>query len=106
MPQSVHTAAELAADINLLPDQISLFRREEARVRLASHGMREAEVRTVTSLGVLSTSATWFAALDGAFRQGATAHGFGIGELGGELADLGRDNSRSGDGHKSILRLI
>jgi hypothetical protein len=78
-PQSVHPAAELVPGINLLPDQSSLFRREEARVRLASHGMGEAVVRTMTSLGVLSTGATWFAALDGALRQGATAHWFGIG---------------------------
>jgi hypothetical protein len=78
LPQSVYTAAKLAARINLLPDQISLFRRQEARVRLASHGMREAVVRAVASLGVLSTSATRLAALDGAFGQGPEAHGFSI----------------------------
>jgi len=79
LPQSVYPTAKLTARINLLPDQISLFRREEARVRLASHGMREAVVRAVASLGVLSTSATWFTALDGAFGPGPAAHGFGIG---------------------------
>ena len=71
--------AKLMAGGDLLPDQFGLFRREVARVRLASHGMREAEVRTMTRLWILSTSATWLAAFHGALRQGATAHGPGIG---------------------------
>jgi len=67
------------AGFDLLPDQIRLFRREVARARLASYGMCEAEVRTVTRLWILRASATRLAALDGAFRQGATPHGPGIG---------------------------
>lgn len=97
---------KLMARIDLLPDQIGLFRSEVARARLASYGMREAVVRTVTRLWILRASAAWFAALDGAFRKGATAHGFDIGKLGNQLANLGRDIGRSRSGHVSILRLI
>jgi hypothetical protein len=71
-------AAKLTAGVDLLPDKVGLFRSEEARVRLASHGVREAVVRAMTSLGILRTSATWFAALDRTFRQGAAAHRLGI----------------------------
>ena len=78
LPESIHTAAKLAASIDLLPGQIGLFGGQEAGSRLASYGMREAVIGTVTSLGVLRTSATRFAALDGAFRQGAAPHGLGI----------------------------
>jgi hypothetical protein len=56
------------ASLDLLPDQIGLFRSEVARLRLASYGMRKAVVGTVTRLWILRTSATWLAALDGAFR--------------------------------------
>jgi hypothetical protein len=72
-------AAKLTADIDLLLDKVGLFRSEEARACLASHGMGEAVVRTVTSLGILRTSATWLAALDRPFGQRAAAHGLGIG---------------------------
>jgi hypothetical protein len=64
VPQHFLPAAKLTAGINLLPDQIGLFRSEEARLRFACHGMRQAVVRTMTRLGVLRTSATRFAALD------------------------------------------
>ena len=79
LPQRIHMAAKLTAGIDLLPDKLGLFRSKEARARLASHGVRKAVVRTVPSLGILRTGATWFAALDRAFRQGAAAHGPGIG---------------------------
>jgi hypothetical protein len=72
-------AAELTAGVDLPPDKVGLFRREEARARLASHGVREAVIRTVPSLGVLRTSATWFAALDRTLGQGTAAHGLGFG---------------------------
>jgi hypothetical protein len=72
-------SAKLAAGIDLLLGQMGLFGGEEARSRLACHGMREAVIRTVTSLGVLRTSAPWFAALDCTVGQGAAAHGLGIG---------------------------
>jgi hypothetical protein len=52
------------ASVDLLPDQIGLFRSEVARTRLASHGMREAVVGAVTRLWIFRTGATWFAALD------------------------------------------
>ena len=42
--------------------------------RLASHRMRQAAAWTVTSLGDLRTSATWFAALG----QADAAHGLSI----------------------------
>jgi len=99
IPQRIHLPAKLMASINLLPDQIGLFRSEVARARLASYGVREAIVRTVTRLWILRTSATWFAALDGAFRKGATAHGLGIGQLSDQLANLRRDIGRSEGGH-------
>ena len=79
LPHRIHMAAKLTAGIDLMLDKVGLLDREEARARLASHGMREAVVRTVTRLRVLRTSATWFAALDRTFRQGAAAHGLGIG---------------------------
>jgi len=79
IPQRIHLPAKLMAGINLLPDQIGLFRSEVARLRLASDGMRKAVVGTVTSLGVFRASATWFAALDGAFGEGAAPHGLGVG---------------------------
>ena len=50
-------AAKLTAGIDLMLDKVGLLHREEARARLASHGMREAVVRTVTRLRVLRTSA-------------------------------------------------
>jgi len=71
--------AKFPPGINLLLNNVSLFGRQETRPRLPLHGMREAVVRTVTRLWILRTSATWFAALDGAFRKGAAAHGPGIG---------------------------
>ena len=79
LPHRIHMAAKFTAGIDLMPDKVGLLHREEARARLASHGMREAVVRTVARLRVLRTSATWFAALDRTFRQGAAAHGLGIG---------------------------
>jgi len=87
------------AGVDLPPDKVGLFGREEARACLASHGVREAVVRTVPSLGVLRTSATWLAALDRTFRQRAAAHGLGIGQICCELADAGRDIRRSKSGH-------
>jgi hypothetical protein len=78
VPQRIHPATKLAAGIDLLPDQVGLFGGKEARARRASDGMREAVVRTVASLGVLRTSAPWFAALDHAFGQGSPAHGLDI----------------------------
>ena len=71
--------AKLMASIDLLPDQIGLFCSEVARVRLASYGVSEAVVGTVTRLWILRTSATWFAALDRTLQQGAATHGLGIG---------------------------
>ena len=79
LPIVVHMGAEFTASINLLPDNAGLFGGEEARACLPLHGMREAEVRTVASLGVLRASATRLAALDRTFGQGATAHRLGIG---------------------------
>ena len=52
LPHRIHMAAKLTAGIDLMPDKVGLLHREEARARFASHGMREAVVRTVTSLGV------------------------------------------------------
>ena len=72
-------AAKLTASNDLLLGQIGLLRGKEARSRLACYGMREAVIRTVTSLGVLRASATRFTALDRTLGQGAAAHGFGIG---------------------------
>ena len=66
---------KLATRLNLLPNQIGLFRCEEAGVRLASNGMREAVVRAVPRLGVMRTSATGLAAFDCAFRQRTPPHG-------------------------------
>jgi len=71
--------AKLMASIDLLPDQIGLFRTEVARVRLASYCTREAVVGTVTRLWILRTRATWFAALDRTIGQVTAAHGLGIG---------------------------
>ena len=90
---------KLAAGIDLPLGQSGLFGGEEARLRLASYGMREAVIRTVTSFGVLRTSATRLAALDRTVGQGTAAHGLGIGQLGGELAYLGRSIGRSRSGH-------
>ena len=90
LPQSLHTAAKLTTGIDLLPDQFGLLRCKEARTGLACYSLREAVVRTVARLGVLRTSATWFAALDRTFGQGAAAHGGGIGQLRRELTDMGR----------------
>jgi hypothetical protein len=92
-------AAKLPAGIDLPPDKVGLFRREEARARLASHSVREAVVRTMPSLGVLRTSATWLAALDRTLGQGAAAHRLGIGQICCELADAGRDIRRSRSSH-------
>src|SRR6266567_8168071 len=61
--------------------------------------MGEAVIRAVTSLGVLRASASRFAALDRTLGQGAAAHGFSIGQLGGELPYLGRDIGGSRSGH-------
>lgn len=71
LPQRIHMAAKLTAGVDLLLDKVGLFGSEEARARLASHSVREAVVRTVTSLGVLRTSATWFAALNRNARTGS-----------------------------------
>jgi hypothetical protein len=79
LPQGIHAAAKLTARIDLLPHQVGLFGSEEAGARLASDGMREAVVGAVTRLGIFRTSATWFAALDRAFGDGAAPHGIGIG---------------------------
>lgn len=59
--------AKLPASIDLLLYQLGLFGREEARARLASYGMSKAVVGAVTRLGILCTSATWFAAFDRTF---------------------------------------
>jgi hypothetical protein len=92
-------AAKLTASVDLLSDQVGLHRREKARLRLASHRVREAVVRTVPSPGILRTSATWLAALDRTFGQGAAAHGLGIGQICGELADAGREIKPIRSGH-------
>jgi hypothetical protein len=92
-------ATKLAASIDLPLSQNGLLGGEEAGLRLACNGMREAVIRTVTSLGVPRASATRFAALDRTFRQGAAAHGLENGYLGCELADLEWDIGRSRSGH-------
>jgi hypothetical protein len=92
-------AAKLMAGIDLLSHKVGLFWCEEARVCLASHGTSEAVVRTVASLGVSSTGATRFAALDRTFGQRTAAHGPGIGHGGRKLEHFGRGRSR----HGSIL---
>ncbi|PYX32525.1 MAG: hypothetical protein DMG77_03015 [Acidobacteria bacterium] len=73
--------------LNLLAGDGGLFCRQEARVGLALDRAGEAEVRAMTSLGVIRTGAARFAALDGAFGQGAAAHGFGFSQFGGEMAE-------------------
>jgi hypothetical protein len=60
--------AKPMAGIDLLPYQISLFGSEVARSGLAAYGVREAVVGAMPCLWILCTSATWLAALDGAFR--------------------------------------
>src|SRR5450432_963617 len=94
-------APKLAASLDLPLSQIGLFVGEEARPRLAFFGMCEAVIRAVTSFGVQRASAPRLAAFDRTFGQGAAAHGFGIGQLGGELPYLGRDIGRSRSGHAS-----
>src|SRR5207302_11380728 len=81
-------AAKLVSGFNLLAGQGGLFRSQEARASLAFDPSGEAEVGAVPRLGILGASATWFAALDGTFRQGAAAHRFGLGQFGGELAKV------------------
>ena len=78
-PSRRHPGPEFTSGINLLPGQLSLFGGQEARVCLALDGVRKAVVRAVTSVGVLGASATGLAAFDRTFRQGAAAHGLGIG---------------------------
>jgi hypothetical protein len=104
LPKCIHMATKLAASIDLLLSQIGLFVGEEAGPSLACYGMCKAVIRAMTSLGVLRASAPRFAALDRTFGQGAAAHGFGIGQLGGEMPNLGRDIGRSRSGHTLILR--
>jgi hypothetical protein len=79
LPQSVHPAAKLTTGSDLLSDQIGLLGSEEAGAGLASNGMREAVVGTVTRLEILRTGAAWLAALDRAFGKGATPHGLDVG---------------------------
>src|SRR6266498_3989955 len=57
--------------------------------------MRNAVIRTVTSLRVLRTGATRLTALDRTFGQGTAAHGLGIGYLGRKLAHLWRGIGRT-----------
>jgi hypothetical protein len=78
LPQGIHPAAKLTAGIDLVPHQFGLFDSKETGARLACDGMREAVVGTVTRLGIFRTSATWFAALDGAFGERAAAHRLGV----------------------------
>lgn len=99
LPQRIPTTAKLTARVDLLADQVGLFRGEEARMRLAFHRRREAEVRTVASLGVSGTSAPWFAALDHSFGSGAAAHRPGVGQLGRESAHRRRHIGGSSNGH-------
>ena len=104
LPKCIHMTTKLAASIDLLLSQIGLFVGEEARPCLAFYGMGETVIRAVTSLGVLRARTPRFAALDRTLGQGTAAHGFGIGQLGGELPYLGRDIGGSRSGHVSILR--
>lgn len=68
-------------------------------MRLASDGVGEAVVGTVTRLGILSASATRLAAFDGAFGKGATPHGPSVGQIRGELPDMRRGTKGSGSRH-------
>ncbi|MEO7649594.1 MAG: hypothetical protein ABIZ80_03945 [Bryobacteraceae bacterium] len=105
-PVVVDLGTKLVTGINLLTGHIGLFGSEETRVRLAFHSAREAEVRTVTSLGVMRASATRLAAFDRTFGEGAAAHRPGIDELGCELPNAGWDGKRGRSGHASILRHV
>ena len=101
-PIGVQSAAKLVSGLNLLPRDAGLFCRQETRVGLALDRAGEAELGAMTSLGVMRTGAARFAALDGAFGQGAAAHGFGFSQFGGELAEA---SGRWGVVHVSIKRL-
>lgn len=104
LPVGVHLRPEFTSGIDLLLRNRSLFASQETRACLALHRVREAVVRTVTSLGVSCAGATGLAAFDPTFGQGAAAHGLGIGQISGELVDAGRNSGWGRNGHGSILR--
>jgi hypothetical protein len=64
LPIGVDLLAKLAPGGNLLLGHSGLPGSQKPRPRLACHGLREAEVRTVAGLGILVASATGLATLD------------------------------------------
>jgi hypothetical protein len=59
-------AAKLVPGLNLLPGELCLFRREEARTGLAFHGTGKAEIGAMACLWIIRAGTPGFAALDGA----------------------------------------
>ena len=97
-------SAKLASRSDLLPRHRSLLLGQKPRPGLASHGLSQAVIRTVASLGVVGASAARLTTPNRAIGYRAPAHGLGVGQLVGELTDAGGDFRR--DGHAHILRHI
>jgi len=96
--------AELAASRDLLAGDCGLFGREKPGTHLAPYGLSQAEVGTVTGLGVGGAGTTGLAAPDGAFGNRAAPHGLWLSQCCSEMANLGGDIGRSG--HIRILQHI
>ena len=97
-------STKLASSGDLLPRQRGLLLGQKTRPRLAFHGLSQAVIRTVAGLGVVGASAGRLTTPNRAIGQRAAAHGLGVGQLVGELADAGGDFRR--DGHVHILRHV
>jgi hypothetical protein len=80
---------KLAPGCDLLLGHSSLLVSQKPRPRLAFHGLSQAVIGTVASLGIISASAASLTAFDGAFGNRATTHRLRLSQLGGELADTG-----------------
>jgi hypothetical protein len=91
LPEGFHLASELLPGLHLATHQFGLCVRDKTGPRPTSYPAGKTEVGAVTCLGVVGTRTAGLAARNVAFRQRASAHRLGLGELCGQIPNTYRD---------------
>jgi hypothetical protein len=93
----------MLAGLDLTAYQFRLRRRDKTGVGAAAHPSCETKVGAVACLRVAGAGTAGFTALDVALRERTSAHGLGLNQLRGKIANASRDFVSIG--HSLSLRL-
>jgi len=91
LPEGFHLASEVLPGLDLAAYQFGLGVRDKTGPRTTSYAAGETEVGAVARLRVIGTRTARLTALDIALRERASAHGLGLGEQRGKIANACRD---------------